>query len=77
VFVASTSGVVLGLGSARGEKIPTPAVIGGVRAITPAPAGNGYWLVTPLGAAVPTGTAQSVPALAVPPGVVVAAASAA
>lgn len=77
VFVASTSGVVLGLGSARGEKIPTPAVIGDVRAITPAPAGNGYWLVTPLGAAVPTGTAQSVPALAVPPGVVVAAASAA
>ena len=77
VFVASTSGVVLGVGSARGEKIRTPPVTGAVQAITPAPTGNGYWLVTSLGAVVPAGTAQALPVLTVPPGVVLAAASAA
>jgi hypothetical protein len=75
VFVASTSGVVLGVGSARAEKIRTPAVTGPVQAITPAPSANGYWLVAALGAVVPAGSAQALPVLPVPPGVVVAAAS--
>jgi hypothetical protein len=76
VFLATSSGQVLGLGTARNERIPVPSVTSVVRAIVPAPVGNGYWLVTASGGVSAAGSAEQVPVLTVPPGVVIAASSA-
>ncbi len=73
LFVASSSGTVVALGSARTERIHTPAVSGAVRAIVANPSGEGYWLITATGAIAAAGAAGPLPVLAVPPGVVVAA----
>ncbi|HWD24717.1 MAG TPA: putative Ig domain-containing protein [Acidimicrobiales bacterium] len=75
-FIASSRGIVLGVGTARTEKIRTPPVPGAVQAIVPVPSGYGYWLVTATGAVVPAGGAEALSFLPVPPGAVLAAASA-